>query len=883
MSIKVFLRVRPAIPTEISSAECLKVIGNDKVLVKRELEVERIVGTVLPDVASQGGVWDAAGQPALDAVLAGQHAVITVFGEHGSGKNHTLLGDDEGMLNNIIKELGGNAEANLAVLLFRNDEIQDLANPAADKLKVKYDKTTGAIADGATTVRLPSTAEGMAHLTKCLANRAESIEKAGSHKTLTWTVFSFGCAGGTLNVIECCGSERIFAAGLSDALNKENAARAKPLASFVQCWMESSINVDGAAIDWKAAKISRFLQPGLSAAMDTAGFASLIVCAKNTKEAAHETMCNVAFAEGSVKQEALASVSEYKEQIEYYEERLDRNEKERAALAADMKVQEAAALATKTEIGDKVDELEEQKGAIVQKSKMMAAQCAADLEKAKKDNDKAKKEYAASKQQEVERMRNLAKNAGAQAEMDIKQSVGAMEAAHAEKLTALKAELGDLKNEAEENRELLEELREMKKERGKEEHAAMKPVRDLEKEIAKLNQQLSTAGKNREDGMSEADVAANAPKWEARDALDDAEEEITKIALECMILENGIERGIGAPSDSDSSSDSDSDSDSDTSSETESEAAERAREIAQDVLSRKEEKSDKLDRASFDKELEYFKEVLKKEVFLQELVDKIVGYVEYGTNASMVTTKGFIRQFVFMGKNRKQIAMLNEVNEGVLPDKAHPVRAVNLDRISGFHLGQHSALFQSLLKQIAGRVDPPRVEDPPPPSELVMANIHRYYYRSFSIQMGKTEPWLDFICDTGTDMEAFIVSIHRMTRLDAHWGRALYIDFCENCDDLLPVERAFCEDAHLTPNMYLSAKELICNNAEILYVTLHDIRLLTGLDLYHAQRLLEVFLGQKWIIRRQLNYFVYEDKAQNSADAAMARMGTFKDPTGDVL
>ena len=121
------------------------------------------------------------------------------------------------------------------------------------------------------------------------------------------------------------------------------------------------------------------------------------------------------------------------------------------------------------------------------------------------------------------------------------------------------------------------------------------------------------------------------------------------------------------------------------------------------------------------------------------------------------------------------------------------------------------------------------------------------------------------------------MALHRLTRRDALWGKKLYIDFCEQVDDLKPFERKFCEESHLTPQQYLSAKEKVLMNEELLYITLHDIRLLTSLDLYHAQRMLEMFMTHKWVVRRQLNYFKYQEKLEKSAGSAAARLG-FRDP-----
>src|SRR5439155_1465955 len=83
-----------------------------------------------------------------------------------------------------------------------------------------------------------------------------------------------------------------------------------------------------------------------------------------------------------------------------------------------------------------------------------------------------------------------------------------------------------------------------------------------------------------------------------------------------------------------------------------------------------------------------------------------------------------------------------------------------LDDVKSLTLGQHSATFQQQLKKLAGRIDPPRTEVPPTAEELTSNNMHRYYYRSFSVEFHK-EDSIDIVMDTATDFEAIIVALHR--------------------------------------------------------------------------------------------------------------------------
>jgi hypothetical protein len=197
-----------------------------------------------------------------------------------------------------------------------------------------------------------------------------------------------------------------------------------------------------------------------------------------------------------------------------------------------------------------------------------------------------------------------------------------------------------------------------------------------------------------------------------------------------------------------------------------------------------------------------------------------------------------------------------------------------IDTVKSIVMGQHSALYKNFLAKVAGRPDPVRAEPPPPPEDLATANMHRYYYRSFSLQpKNDADDWFDIVCDTQTDFEAIIIAVAKLTDLDANWGRGLFIDLADRVDDLKSFERKFCEELHLTPKEYFTIKQKTVENSEMLYMTLHDMRLATSMDLYHCQRIMDVFYTQKWVLRRNLKYFRHQEAVEARADAAAQRIG----------
>lgn len=891
--IKVFVRLRPNLATDVHSGECLNIKDTTHLSIKRDGEISRSFDCILSDLADQAALWEAVGSPAIAAIQAGEMSSITVYGQHGSGKTYALFGENDGLCNRLVRDLAGNSESNLCVLLIRNEQIQDLANPKLDNLKVKVDDTSGVAAEGATTVRIPNAEAGFEHIKKCVATRDSILEQSNSSDFLVFTIYIFGCGTGQLCVIECCASDRVYRVEMTEDEKKELVAKNKALSLLRRCWLDSAINSDPKGVGWKDTKVTRFIQPGLSFAMDGKGFAALLVTVVNQKEHVFETMSTLAFAESSVKQESLKSISEYKEILAYLEERLETSEKVKNQLVTEMKVQEGNAARVKAENAQKLLELDEKSKELDVRVQQTKAQCAQELERLKKEHEKKKIELKKKNEEELDRMRNLSKNAPAQAEADIKKRVAEMEAEHKEKMSSMRKELETLQAETKENKELLQELRDSATKREADLKKAMEPVKALEAELAKLEAQLRVSGKSREDGLSPEEIAEKEPLWQARDELDDLEEEVAAAAKECLALENAVANGVGKPAASEVSSDVDSDEsseksgssaksseESEESSESEDDeavkAALAAKVAAEMEAAKKEEEQRKVDRESYDREWSHFRDTIRKDQFLQELLEKVLQYLEYGTNITTLNAKGVVRQFFYILPGRKGIALVDEVRAGGAPNKKQPLRTIVLDQVEKITMGQHSTTFQTLLKKLTGRSDPPRDEAPPPPEEICVNNLHRYYYRSFTLTL-KDESTFECIADSATDFEALIVAVHRLTQKDACWGKKLYIEFCEDIDKLEAFERAFCEECHLTPKEYLSAKEKILMSEDRLFLALHDIRTVAGLDLFHSQKLLELFLKQKWIVRRQLYYFKYQEKTMASAQAAQeraaARMG----------
>lgn len=888
--LKTFLRIRPAVSTDPpGSGGTLVVKGENQIEVKRDGEKPKTLDKVFNDMTDNSGLWDVVGGPAMEYLGNGKQVLISVYGETGSGKTYTVRGPNngedlsEGLLGKIIQSLAGNEEANLTVAYIHNDIVQDLVS-GADNLKIKVDDS-GLVLEGATTVRIPNANAGYDHIKKCIAKRNEFFKTTPFDETTTFVAFMFGQGAGRLMVLECAGSERCYQAPLAvtPEFNKEVQNKNKLIGQINKCWIESATNADPKIINWKENKaLNRFIQPGISAGMDQVGFACQIICLTNHKDRLYEAVAAVQYAESSVKQDTLKTVGDYKELLLEYEERIEANTKDKATLQAQMGSEETNAKKVKAENEERLLELIDKSKALDMKVIQTRAQYEKEIDKLKKDIEKKKADLDKKNNEEIDRMRNLSKNAPAQAAADIKKKVAEVEEEHKQNMAKAQQEMSKLKGEVRDSKDTFDKLRLAKEQQKIDEQDAMKPVKELEKELFKLKANMTFAMKNREDGLSPEELLVKRPMWEIRDECDDIDDDLQRLVPDVVRLDAIVEQKIGKPEESESEKGSEKDDDSGSEKSEESEKAppetkeerlERlAREKEERRVEREAEKKRRVAKATYDREWKHFRETTRKDQFLSDLLEKILMYLEYGTNVTTLTAQGLERRFAFFSKGRKQLTFVPAVRDGAIPNRKEVLKTVEVSKIAGIHMGQHSPFFQILLRKFAGRVDPARAEPPPPLEELEISNMHRYYYRSFSIQFPtKEEGFVDFICDTDTDFEALVVALHRISGRNATWGKSLFIELAPNIDDLSEQEKTLCEQIHLTPNEYLGCKEIILLKDDKLFVTLHDLRVLTALDLYHSQKLLEMWLKQKWIVRRQVNYYKYQEVIAEEAARAAAQ------------
>ncbi|KAL6762902.1 kinesin motor domain-containing protein, partial [Haematococcus lacustris] len=206
---------------------------------------------VLFDTCQQD-VFEVAGMPMVDNVMAGYNSSIFAYGQTGAGKTYTMLGnisngpggphENRGLAPRVFEylfeqisraqseeghdQLGYNCKCSM--LEIYNESITDLLVPSATNLHIREDLQKGCFVDGLTDELVANVDEVMALMRRGAEHRHTgetrmNRESSRSHSVFTCIVekSSKGGSGGVtsvicsrLNLIDLAGSERVRSGGM---------------------------------------------------------------------------------------------------------------------------------------------------------------------------------------------------------------------------------------------------------------------------------------------------------------------------------------------------------------------------------------------------------------------------------------------------------------------------------------------------------------------------------------------------------------------------------------------------------------------------------------------------------------------------------------------
>lgn len=306
--------------------------------------------TVFDAFATNDDIFAHLAEPVVDAALAGINGVFFVFGQTGTGKTHTIIGDDKdpGVARRAIDAVFSSTAAagpeparafHFAVKYVEiyQERIRDLlaVGPGADNLCIRDARGlrsggVGAFVDSRE-VRVSSAAEAMAVIAQGEAVRAIGAtavneRSSRSHAIFTLNIVSHsapaggedgGGSGGrelvdvrtsSLSLVDLAGSERASQAGAEGTRLVESVHINKSLLALGNVIAKLANDDDPSAhIPYRDSKLTRLLQPALGGNARTA-----ILCAVTLAvEQVEESLSTLMFASRAKKVTNHAHRNEY--------------------------------------------------------------------------------------------------------------------------------------------------------------------------------------------------------------------------------------------------------------------------------------------------------------------------------------------------------------------------------------------------------------------------------------------------------------------------------------------------------------------------------------------------------------------------------------------
>eukprot|EP00210_Caulerpa_lentillifera_P008535 g8141.t1 len=165
-AIKVFLRVRPATLFELTQGGnrvCFQAVNNEDCLIDVQERPDPFTFTfdhVFDQFSTQTNIFEVVGIPTVDNALVGYNSTIIAYGQRGSGKTHTMVGnfnDDKqhGLIPRILQYLFKRIQVEEALnpsprykvtfssLEIYNEKLIDLLNPNSTNLVIRKDTKYG--------------------------------------------------------------------------------------------------------------------------------------------------------------------------------------------------------------------------------------------------------------------------------------------------------------------------------------------------------------------------------------------------------------------------------------------------------------------------------------------------------------------------------------------------------------------------------------------------------------------------------------------------------------------------------------------------------------------------------------------------------------------
>jgi kinesin family protein C1 len=368
-NIRVFVRVRPSIPSEEATAKTAKspfsfpsvfdqnttassITSTSTVNVGDDLTKRFIVATeptkdrgglsqrrkklkfgfdnVFTPTNTQDDVWEAT-EPLVQSAVDGYNTCVFAYGQTGSGKTYTMLGTsaNKGIVTQAVKKLFGakhmlegtsqgqtTVEISVELLEVYNEQIRDLVSTkecdgsGAKKLNISLNsnEALGNTVHVATSEEEVSDILAIAQKRRCVKATKSNEESSRSHLIFTMNFIVRSSSGerrSKLHICDLAGSERLSKSQAVGSTLKETQHINKSLSTLSN--VIEKLQQKSSHVPFRESKLTYLLRNSLGGDSKTLA----IVCCNPLTEHFQETTCSLRFAQklNKVELQAVGSIS----------------------------------------------------------------------------------------------------------------------------------------------------------------------------------------------------------------------------------------------------------------------------------------------------------------------------------------------------------------------------------------------------------------------------------------------------------------------------------------------------------------------------------------------------------------------------------------------
>ena len=256
-----------------------KVVNDD--LTKKEYTFDSII----PPIATQESVFEITTEPVIDHVLEGYNGTVFAYGQTGTGKTFTIVGNTQASdsfgiiprsLQYIFKKIGKDYEIAMSFIQIYKEGIQDLLEPGNVDVKIR-EAESGVYMTGISWIPIGSLEQGMNIFGVGEKNRAVAFSSLGAHSSRSHAVLmirvehkneNLSNTSSILYLIDLAGSERVkktkATANRLDEAKKINFS----LSALGNC-IHALTDPNTKHIPYRDSKLTRLLQDSLGGSAKT--------------------------------------------------------------------------------------------------------------------------------------------------------------------------------------------------------------------------------------------------------------------------------------------------------------------------------------------------------------------------------------------------------------------------------------------------------------------------------------------------------------------------------------------------------------------------------------------------------------------------------------